>query len=248
MYTSIGDVVTEYLIERGENSQHGRGRLINLAIRGLKELNFDVTGEPVFTQLELDSNNTAAVPTGLINLIGLYLNVEHFGLVEIVESKQLAPNVITPQGEVQQTEKSLGDEYYRGGGGYEYNTGSFFQGGEFRGGIYRGVGSNPYKYRWNKDTNRFEFSSTVPKQVLLEYLGDPKRDGQKHLVPDVAVDCLLIWLNYADTRSKNISPAAKRANKQEYVNAKNLVLRRLSNITPGNLRQGFRENYALTIK
>lgn len=249
MPTTVGDVVTQYLIEKGENSQHGRDRLINIAISGLKEMHYDVTGEPVFVQLELDSNNTAAVPTGLINVIGMYMNSKNYGLLEIVESKQLPPNIVNKQGEVVEADKSSfgNDNGFFGGNGYGGEVGSYFQGGEFRGGLYEGLGGNPYTYNWNRSTNRFEFSSNI-QHPILEYLGELGRTKGKHCVPDFAVDALIAWIRHAETRNKPISPREKQYNQQTYVNAKNLVLRRMANITPGNLRDGFRKKYSLTVK
>jgi hypothetical protein len=250
MPTTVGDVVSQYLIEQDNNSQHGRPRLINIAISGLKELHFDVTGAPVFTQLTLDSNKTAAVPTGLINVIGMFMNSVNYGLLEIVESKQLPPNLINSQGSTVIADKStFGNDpsFGFGGGMGGSNVGSDFQGGEFRGGVYSGVGSNPYKYNWNRSTNRFEFSSNVTNPIL-EYLGQLGTTDGKHCVPEFAVDALIQWIRYVDTRNKGISPSEKRYNQQSWVNAKNLVLRRMANITPAGLREGFRKNYSLTVK
>ena len=247
MPTTVGDVVSQYLIEKGENSQHGRDRYINMAISGLKELHFDVTGEPVFTQLTLDSNKTAAVPTGLINVIGLYMNSTNYGLLEIVESDQLPPNLINSQGETVIADKSTFGNENEGYGYSGIDGQNYFQGGEFRGGIYQGVGSNPYKYNWNRSTNRFEFSSNV-NNPILEYLGQLETTNGKHCVPDFAVDALIHWLRYVDTRNKQISPREKQYNQQTWVNAKNLVQRRMLTITPGNLREGFRKHYSLTVK
>lgn len=243
----VQDVVSQYMIEKGYDSQHQRSRLLNIAISGLKELHYDVTGEPVFDQLTLDNNYTAAVPTGLIQVIGMWINVNGYGFLEIVESDKLPTNIVDSQGNVEEAERSnIDDNYFRDLGYYD-NPGSYFQGGEFTGRIYSGVDPNPFKYRLNTATNKFEFSSNV-RNPILEYLGTLGTSGGKHVIPEMAVDALIAWLRYAENRNRPISPAEKDYNQRMWVAAKNLVLRRMDKTTPANMREAFRSAYSLSTK
>jgi hypothetical protein len=248
MPTRIADVVQQYQIETGQNSSHDRDRFINMAISGLKELGYDVTSEPVYTQLSLDSNNTSAVPTGLINVIGMYMNVEGVGLVSIVESDHLAPNIVNNQGEIVQTEKANISDGEYGDWPYYENPGAWFQGGQFVGQQYSGVDPNPYKFLHNKSTDRFEFSSNV-QNPILEYMGEVGTVKGVHLVPDMAVDAIIHWIRYCSVRNKyTVSPREKDYYKKDWLAAKNLVLRRMANVRPSEMRQAYRSSYSLTTK
>lgn len=248
---TIGDIVDEYIIERGYDSRHEFPRLLNMAIRGLKEMNLDVAGEPTFSFLELDSNSTAAIPCGVINILGLYFNDQQFGMLEIVESSSLQPTVVRENGEEVRLPAddpdNIGDYY--AGGNYGSTAGNF-RVGQFTGGFYKGSQPNPYMYRRNYDTNRLEFSSNVSNPVI-EYLTDAKLVDGKHVVIPVMEDALMWYLHHADNRfkdHKNVSVNTKAYNHRMYLAAKNKVARRLANVTAGNMRAGGRAGYSLTTK
>jgi hypothetical protein len=248
MSVNVQDVVTEYLIEQGYDYKKQFPRLLNIAISGLKELDYDVSGEPVFTQLELDSTGTVEIPAGMINVIKMWLNVKNIGYLEIVQSDTLPTNIVSSTGEVSPSERSdINDEYVDEFGYYD-DPGAYYQGGEFTGRMYRGVGDpNPFKYRINTATNKFEFSSNV-KNPILEYLGTMTTVKGKHIVHPFIKEALMAWLRHADGRNKNIGVGEKAYNHRMYVAAKNLALRRFADVTPGSMRAAARSAYSLTTK
>jgi hypothetical protein len=248
MSVNVQDVVTQYMVEKGFDSKHQFNRLLNIAISGLKELHYDVTGEPVFTQLELDSTGTAEIPAGMINVIKMWLNVKNIGYVEIVQSDTLPTNIVSSTGEVSPSLRSdINDEYVDEFGYYD-DPGAYYQGGEFTGRMYRGVGDpNPFKYRINTATNKFEFSSNV-KNPILEYLGTMTTVKGKHICPPFAVDALIAWLRHAENRNKAISHSEKQYNQRMWLAAKNMVLRRMADLTAGSMRNAARSSYSLTTK
>jgi|TARA_R110000782_G_scaffold203806_1_gene292401 hypothetical protein len=248
MPTTIGDVVSQFIIETDDDSQHDRARLLNIAISGAKELAIDLTGENIFEELTLDSNSTAAIPSGLINVIAMYINIEGYGLSEIAISDKLPPNIVQSDGEVTKANRDASEINIYNEGFNSSGTGSFFQGGQFTGGIYKGVGSNPFRYRKNNSTNRFEFSSNV-KKPIIEYIGELGTVKGKHLIPSVATDALMAWIRYAANRNRyTVGAGEKQFNHKQYLAAKNLLARRLAEVTAGNMKASFRSAYSLTNK
>ena len=249
MQTTIGDIVDEFLIEKGYNGRHQYERVLNLAIRGLKEIWYDVSGVLSWTELTLDSNNTSAIPCGLINVVRMYMNIDGYGLCELALTTRMTPTIVENNGDVEERNINPQNEYNNfAEGSYYYNGNTNFRFGQFVGGIYKGVGSNPFVYRRNYDTNRFEFSSNV-KNPVLEYLTDPSMVDGEYMVDPLIENALLYWLYYADSRFKrSVGAGEKRVNHQNYVAAKNHARMRMQNITPSNMRSAVRDSYSLTQK
>lgn len=245
--TTIGDVVDEYMIEVGYDSRQQYSRLLNMAIRGLKDLTYDVSGEPTWDLLTLDDNNRAVPPDGLVKIIGIYMNSNQ-GLQEVVESSKLAPTIVNDSGEEVIPVNVFPTDYGTLYNNYYNNSAQHFQNGQYIGAEYAGVESNPFKYRRNYDTNRLEFSSNVSSPVI-EYLKDPKMVNGKHVVHPFIMDALMYWLHYADTRFKKSTPAGEKDfNQRRYLSSKNLAARRLVSLSTGNFRDAARAGYSLTSK
>lgn len=246
---TIADVVDEFLIERGYNGRHQYERVLNMAIRGLKEIWYDVSGVPSWTPLTLDSNNTSAIPCGLINVVRMCMNINGYGLCEIALTTHMTPTLVEDNGTLEERNINPKQDHsaFALDGGY-YDGDTNFRFGQFVGGIYKGVGSNPYMYRRNYDTNKFEFSSNV-NNVVLEYLADPSMVNGEYMVDPLIQDALMYWLFHADSRfKKSVGAGEKQFNQQRYVAAKNHARMRMSPNTPANLRQATRGSYSLTTK
>lgn len=242
----ISQIVDEYLIEMGYDSRHHYNRLLNMAIRGLKELHYDVTGAPATIMLELDSNQTTPLPKGFISVVRLTMNHPQYGLLELATDPSMPPRVIVSNdGEKQQVpQPDLAD--------FPLDLASpiagsrYFKQNTFVGGVFKGVNPNPYTYRVNYDTNRLEFSSLVVSPIL-EYMTDPQTVNGQRMVPEFAVDCLMYWLHHADGRfKKTLSANEKQFNQMRYVNAKNHLGMRLADVTYGNMRAAKNRHYNLT--
>ena len=223
---NIGDIVDEYIISKGYDTRHQYPRLLNMAIRGLKEMDLDVTGEPTYSFLTLDSNGTAAIPCGVINVLGLYFNNTEFGMLEITESTSLQPTIVKEDGEEVRLPADDPANITRDSSWGLGSTAGNYRVGQFTGGNYKGSPSNPYMYRRNFDTNRFEFSSNVVNPIL-EYLTDPKMVNGKHVVLPVMEDCLLWYLHHSDNRFKDLPSSTKAYNFRMYLAAKKKVEMRL---------------------
>ena len=65
-YTSVDEIIQDLLIEEGKSSEHEYLRYFNLALSGLKELNFDTVRQVKVIQLEIDHKNTVNLPTDYV--------------------------------------------------------------------------------------------------------------------------------------------------------------------------------------
>jgi len=244
---TIGDVVDEYIISAGYDSRNSYARLLNMAIRGLKDMNYDVSGEPTWALLELDDMGRATIPDGMVNIIGIFINSPQ-GLLEVVEGTKLAPTIVTAQGTEEILPNQINYDNANLLDGNFINPARHFQNGQFIGAFYAGVESNPFKYRRNYDTNKFEFSSNVCNPII-EYLKDPSMVNGKHVVNPLIMDALMYWLHFADTRFKrSVSPNEKDFNQRKYIVSKNLAARRMVSMSPANFRDAARSGYSLTTK
>jgi len=83
--TSLGDIVTEYLIAAGYESKQNYPRLLDMAIRGLKEIHYDVSGVTVWTPVQLDEFNRYCIPNNIVKLISFWIESKN-GLIPIADS------------------------------------------------------------------------------------------------------------------------------------------------------------------
>ena len=242
----IRDVVDEFIIERGYDSRHHYNRLLNMAIRGLKELHYDVTGAPCVIQLEVDDKHRADIPKGFISLVRMYINVPDYGLLEMASDSRMPPIEITqPNGE-NITPKQSNTDTYPDDLDSPIAASRYFKENTFVGGVHKGTVPNPFLYRINHQTNKFEFSSVVSSPIL-EYMTEPSVTNGQRMIPAFAVNALMMWLHYADTRFKNsVSPREKQFNHNNYVNAKIHLGMRLSEVTYGNMRNAKSKHYNST--
>lgn len=80
----LKEIVKDYAKRRGYDSAHEFDRLIDSAIKGLRELSFDVDGISVEETYTLDSDNTIPIPNGYIRHIlvrGILKNGNHVDLI-----------------------------------------------------------------------------------------------------------------------------------------------------------------------
>ena len=70
-FTSVDEIIQDLLIEEGKSSEHEYLRYFNIALNGLKELNFDTVRQIKVIQLEVDHKNTVSLPTDYIAYISI---------------------------------------------------------------------------------------------------------------------------------------------------------------------------------
>ena len=69
MAVTLDSIVKEYIIESGGATEHNYARLLQLAIKGLREIHIDVSGDPKAVYLTVSDNDTVNLPDDYINYL-----------------------------------------------------------------------------------------------------------------------------------------------------------------------------------
>jgi hypothetical protein len=240
---TLGSIVDEYIIAAGYDTRHGYDRLYNIAVAGLKDLWYDVSGIPAVVNLPTDNLNRAEIPQGLVKIISLSFQSER-GLIPIYPSSSKNP-IIDDCPPVNDTQDFLWDTAsfpFRPEAALRYRN------GEFLGGIYSGGNGNPFVYRVNYETNTIEFSSNIPtKLIVAEYLCNPSVIDGKFMVDEFVADALVFYIDWMDSAfKKSVPPFVKREKEQLYHRRKSIARARVQSENIRILGSGFRKGYKLT--
>lgn len=252
MEATLGSIVEEYIIQSGMDTTHNFPRLYNIAVRGLKNMNYDVSGEPTYEILTLDENNLACVPDGMVKVRQMSF-MSRGGLVPINETKTKNPWTTNKSGqEVRPIEETTVDPSdstaYQLYFSPEVDA-ARWKNGEFIGHTFAGTNGNPYTYLRNYDTNKFEFSSNVTGVVLLDYLKNPQLIDDKFRVHPYTELPLLNWLEWKDAANKRYIPLSEKAYlKKQYFDSKRWAKMQYNSTNTQEIRNAQRKNYALTPK
>lgn len=242
---TLGDILDEYIIERGYSTRHNWDRLYNIGIRVLKELSYDVSGTPSYEKLELDEMNRACIPTGIVKVIGIDIMTDQ-GLIPVAETSSKNPFLYKDGIETAPTPTVLGTEPNINSGIGADVIEARFKNGESIGHQFRGGGGNPYKYLRNYETNKFEFSSNVSGTVVITYLKNPSFVNGKLLIEPLTEDAIIKGLYYRDIHMKMHIPLQERLSaKNSYIAAKNWARQRLYSQRAKEISSASRNHYGL---
>lgn len=224
---SLDSIVREYLVMKGNDSEHEYPRALQAAIRTLKDLTYDVTGVPKVEVLAVEDGGRATLPEDVIRVIRMGFASESGRFVEIfvdntlivnLDQTVIAPNIGTP------INPTLGD------------TTGMFRNGQVIGRQYGNVGGGVYSYRMDWDRGVAEFSSNVSGQVVLEYLADPNRVNGQYLVHPFLVDAIQDGIAWRMGKFKrSVSPNETANNHRIYLNSKHQARVRFASESIGNI-------------
>jgi hypothetical protein len=243
-YRTLGDIVDEFIILKGYDTRHNFQRLYNISIRGLKSLWFDVSGTPVNTYLELDENQSAHIPNGLVKVIGLWISTLS-GKIPILENNKINP--ITSKSENTITEPINNRSIISNYGLSPDVSASYWKNGEFTGGVFSGVGGNPYTYVINYEANKFQFSSVVPKRVLCEFIQNPAMVNNKFYIHPFVEEPILNYLHWKDAEfNPQISSGEKDRLRFIFYRSKDHAKNQFNSSNMDEFRDAFRKWYSQT--
>jgi|DEB0MinimDraft_4_1074332.scaffolds.fasta_scaffold24588_2 hypothetical protein len=229
----LDDVIRGYMVEKGHNVDKDYQRIYQIAVRGLKDLWFDVTGTPAFVNIVLDSNGQADLPEDFLNFIRVGVINVYGELISLGENQRLAfvqntdacgndtrfpvqrplnTNEVYPVGSVNSVHSNAHGEV----------TGGFY-------GVTGRVGIGEYKI--NYETNQIMVSNVTSYGTLvLEYLSNLTRSGADYDVHEFLVEPLYAWIEWKTNALKTSVPLqTKDYLKNEYYRTKfNLRLQRFA--------------------
>jgi hypothetical protein len=239
----------------------------NFALRGIREIGFDLGKKIRSIKLDIESNDTVILPDDFVdvNKVGVIggdgivtalihnKNINYSRKYE-VDSSGVATNetndsdegplniesnlIKDRQDDKTQTGTTSGDDLKA----YVFEN-YLFQGGMGR--LYgAGGGSSPGEYRLNLDQNRIELEiSSGHSQVVIEYIADEARstDPEVHVYAEEALRC---YIYYKLVERKSSVPAnEKNRARSEYYNERRKANARLSQFTKEDALSTIRRNF-----
>jgi len=242
-------------------------QLRNIALRGIRDIGFDIGKKIKSLKLPVETNDTVLLPDDFVDLIKIGVVAED-GLVYVfAENKNLnhsyqkisntgvdatyttfnnsplniEANKIEDIVEAKTATLNQSDTI---DSFYEYVFENFM----YEGGIGRiygmGGGHHRGEYRINLDQNRIEVQKGSDiNEVVLEYVADEARSGNP-TVHVYAEEALRAYMYYKLIEKKATVPAGEKARaRAEYYNERRLANARLSNFTKENALKTIRKNF-----
>lgn len=239
----------------------------NVALRGIREIGFDIGKRIKSIKLDVESNDTIALPDdyvdvsklgivgedGIIRALNYNGNLNYSRKYE-VDSSGTATNenddsddgplnieanlILDRQDDKTSTSSSDADDF----NAFIFEN-YIFQGGTGR--LYGvGGGSAPGEFRINLDQNRIEIASNSNfTQLVMEYVADEARatDPEVHIYAEEALRC---YIYYKLCERKASVPANEKARaRSEYYNERRKANARLSTFTKSEALKTIRKNF-----
>jgi hypothetical protein len=255
MADTLDSIIKRYINEKGESSKHGYQRYLQMAIDGLDNLNFDVSGEPVFLSVTLGDQQVIPIPQDNVRIIGVHFATQDGQWISFARDNdmKIATDLQCGKPDYNENEIDIDDAVnLYGFSGWGYSAESYsnhFRNGEQTGAYYNLPGGNPYTFRENAAMQVVELSSNAPGKVILEYLPTSKQVNGQFVVHPFLREPLIAWLNYASVRSKSASSSSDvAAKKRVFINAKVWSGKQLRSFTKADFLDSFRKTYKQTPK
>tara|TARA_R110000824_G_scaffold26683_1_gene91438 strand:+ start:2902 stop:3675 length:774 start_codon:yes stop_codon:yes gene_type:complete len=246
-YISLDEIIKSLLIQMGEQTEHKYMQMLDIGIRGIKELTMDATQEIKLTTLTVNSNLTADLPCDFVGYRRIGVNVPGgYGVLEthsLAKSDDMAfvhddvvgcPITVRNSSTVENLDSTSWISNYRGG--------------ENTGGVYgMGGGHNTHgAYRICREKNQIEVSSNfnTGSELILEYISDGSTDDGSYEIHIYAEEALraYIWWKYCQ-RKRNHPLQEKEVARRDWYNEKRLAIARFNTFNKEEALNASRKNF-----
>ena len=236
----IDEVVKSLLIQQGEYTEHKYMQYLDLALRGLKELSFDVLMEVKVATLSVNTNLTVDLPCDYVNYtrIGVCKPDGRIYTLGVDEQICLSKGIDVCGNEVANDGK-MGSTWI---GNY--------RNGESTGGVYGlggGQNANGY-YRIDRENNQIALSSDVEHtEIVLEYISDGSNVNGDNTINTLSEEALRAYIYWKSIqRKRNSTGQDRELARRDWYNEKRLARARVLNFTPDQAkritRKGFKQS------
>jgi len=243
-------------------------QLRNIALRGIRDIGFDIGKKTKSLRLAVNSNDTVTLPDDYVDLIKIGVVGDDGRVYVMNQNKHLnyshkkvspasrttfnsgpldikANEIVNIEESKTATETNLSivDDFYE----------FIFENYLYEGGVGRlyglGGGHGIGEYRINLDQNRIEISANSNvSEIVMEYIGDEARSSDPS-VHVYAEEALRAYIYYKLVEKKSTVPANEKARaRAEYYNERRLANARLSNFTKEEALKTIRKNFKLAPK
>jgi hypothetical protein len=266
-YVPLSEVIDDYIISVEGDDYVGSASdsLIRAyALRGVRELGFDVLQRIRSLKIAVDqTNNTAPLPDdfvdwskigvvgsdGLVYVLGENKNINQSqayalsssGLPYDSDDDGLYERVDST-GPTNSGSPAIGDDITAGFNSYIFRNYIY---GNGQGRMYGVGGGNYYgEFRINLDQNRIELQgNSGMNEIVIEYVADEALSTNPS-VHVYAVEALMSWIYYKITERKSSVPASEKARaRSEYFNNRRLANSRMKSFTKEELLKTIRKNF-----
>ena len=233
----------------------------NLALRGIREMGFDMLKRVRSVKLNRNSNDTVDLPDDFVSLIKIGI-VGDDGLVHVfAENKNIdyaqayANSSGTKVSSTADAVDSDGDGVFDRVDDKGTTTGGVFGDEDFitfsnyvfQGGIGQiyGLGGGFYEgqYRLNEDQNRIELSAGSGNEIIIEYIADEARSSNPTVHVE-AEEALRSYMYYRLIERKASVPLGEKGRaRQEYYNERRKANARLKAFSKEDALQTIRKNF-----
>ena len=244
-FVSINDVIRSLLIQEGDETTHRLFYYRDLALRGVKELNFDVVRNIKTVELTVNANLNVTLPSDFVAISRV--GVSKSGMVSPVGQLDDI-DLQTNQGGVTGVSNTYTIQWID-----EYRN------GENLGGIYGlGGGQNRFGYyRFDMESNTIQFDAGFAEsKIVLEYVSDginrgtvsgeentplsDVSDTQIHVYAEEALRAYMFWKGIQ--RKRNVPANQKEQARRDWYNQKRLAKARLKSFTKDEAIQAGNKN------
>ena len=271
-YVPLSQIISDFKITRDIDdfaANASDAALRNFALRGIRELGFDVVSRVKSLKLTCDkTNNTVAIPDDYVDMIKLGV-VDSDGILKIFGenkhinySRKVSAGTSTSDSEEgplpiegnlilnREDSKSSTAENINTSEDYDYYVFENYMYNGTLGRLYGiGGGHKHGQYRINLDQNRIEIDTDGSySEVVMEYIADEARSTNP-VIHVYAEEALRAYIHYKLCERKSTVPANEKARaRSEYYNERRKANRRLSNFSKDEAMRITRKNFKLAPK
>jgi hypothetical protein len=245
----LDQIVREFIIERGEDTEHNYARFLQLAVNGLRELNMDISGSAKMIVLEIKDDMTVDLPHDFINYTKIAICGADGELMSLGHNPKLCKARYADDcGNI--THKS-GTANRKGIPTYIDNISSHFRNGEMVGRFFgEGGGYNANgQYVLDKERGVIQLSSVDANEIILEYLADVRAIDGNYLVHPYIIETLKRYIHWASMRLKTSIPLQeKEMARRDYYNERRIAGLRFNSFTMDEAKATIRKAFKLSPK
>jgi len=265
----LSQVIRDYLITLDHDDYVGNASDIsirNFALRGIREIGFDLGKKIRSIKLSVESNDTITLPDdyvdvskiGIVGEDGIIRALTHNSNINYSQKYEVDSSDVATNETANSEDGPLNigdnlildrqDDKTSSSSSDGSNNAFIFENYLFQGGTGRlygvGGGASPGEYRINLDQNRIEIASNSNfSQIVMEYVADEARstDPEVHVYAEEALRC---YIYYKLCERKASVPANEKARaRSEYYNERRKANARLSTFTKSEALKTIRKNF-----
>ena len=223
---TLDEIVKSLLIQQGESTEHKYMQYLDVAIRGLKELTFDILQQVKTETLTVNDNLTVDLPKDYVNYTRIGQCKSHGRIETLGYDEYLC---------IQNKIDCCGAPDDHDFSGEISVSGGNSRNGELTGGWYgRSGGYRDGYYRIDREKSQIALSSELAgESIVLEYISDGSRingDMKVNVLAEEALRAYMWWKLLQ--RKSNVPLGEKEAARRDWYNEKRLARARIVNFTP----------------